>query len=331
MKSKWKDFQSILADSIRNFIQYKRALGRKYKTEEHALRLFDSFLVEQDVTDTTQITPMLIEVFLASRSRPRPRSFNHLLGVIRCFFDWLVTQGLLLKSPVRLRSRRVTSRHIPFLFDLDLFNRFLARVALLPDNPRAYDRAKTYTMIFSLLYGLGLRVGEVSRLCRKDVDFDRQLLIIRETKFSKNRLVPFGPRLGQRLADFLACYEATSGGLQPDDPIFSFGRDKTKPLSPNTITQAFHHLVVQLDLKIPPGVSHPRLHDLRHSFAVRTLLRWYHAGIAPGQRLIHLSTFLGHTDPTSTAWYLTITTDLLDAANQRFERFAPMLHREIKP
>ncbi len=66
----------------------------------------------------------------------------------------------------------------------------------------------------------------------------------------------------------------------------------------------------------------PRLHSLRHSFAVATLLRWYRAGIDPGQRLIHLSTFLGHVDPISTAWYLTVTAELLDEANTRFEQFA---------
>ena len=75
----------------------------------------------------------------------------------------------------------------------------------------------------------------------------------------------------------------------------------------------------------------PRLHCLRHSFAVGTLLRWYRAGIDVGQRLIHLSTFLGHVDPESTAWYLTITSDLLDEANERFERFASLGLREGHP
>ena len=69
---------------------------------------------------------------------------------------------------------------------------------------------------------------------------------------------------------------------------------------------------------IPPGVDTPRLHDLRHSFAVATLLRWYREGIDPNQRLLQLATFLGHVDPTSTAVYLTITDELLVQANTRF-------------
>jgi integrase len=82
-------------------------------------------------------------------------------------------------------------------------------------------------MILAVLYGLGLRVGEVSRLCRKDVDFDRQLLIIRQTKFGKDRLVPFGPKMGCALADYLEREESRFGLIAPDGPSFrSTGRSE---------------------------------------------------------------------------------------------------------
>jgi integrase len=83
-------------------------------------------------------------------------------------------------------------------------------------------------------------------------------------------------------------------------------------------------LVTQHDFSVPAGVARPRLHCLRHSFAVAVLLRWYRSGIDPNQRLLHLSTFLGHVDPASTAWYLTVTPELLDTANERFEQFAAL-------
>jgi integrase len=83
-------------------------------------------------------------------------------------------------------------------------------------------------------------------------------------------------------------------------------------------------------LTVPPGFQSPRAHHLRHSFAVATLLRWYREGINPGERLIYLSTFMGHVDPSSTAVYLTITTDLLQQANERFEQFAaPVLQEAL--
>jgi integrase len=148
----------------------------------------------------------------------------------------------------------------------------------------------------------------------------RSLLVIRQTKFLKSRLVPFGPRLQELLHEYLQLRAGKHGPPLADSPVFTFSRGC--PIDPCTITQTFHHLVPQLGLPVAPGVAAPRLHDLRHSFAVGTLLRWYQAGIAPGDRLLHLATFLGHVNPNSTAVYLTITAELLQEANQRFERFA---------
>jgi len=91
---------------------------------------------------------------------------------------------------------------------------------------------------------------------------------------------------------------------------------------PGTASQTFRHLVPALGLAIPDGVAPPVLHSLRHSFAVGCLLRWYREGTDPQARLLHLSTFTGHVDPVSTAVYLTVTAQLLDEANRRFESFA---------
>jgi integrase len=104
--------------------------------------------------------------------------------------------------------------------------------------------------------------------------------------------------------------------------MFTFN-SKRGSVDKGTISMTFHALWPKLDLHIPEGVSPPRLHDLRHSFAVATLLRWYREGIDPNCRLMHLATFLGHVDPTSTSVYLTITEELLNQAAQRFQALAP--------
>ncbi len=322
MKATWQGFTSILADDIEQYLRHKRSVKRKFQTEEGALRLLDRYLVNRQVCGLDAIAPPLIEDFLASRPRSRPRSYNHLLGVIRCFFAWMIVQERLQHSPVRVRPRRTTAHQQPFLFDQVQAKRLLELAAGLPDRAKGPNRGPTYHLMFALMYALGLRVGEVTRLCHKDIDLERQLLVIRKTKFAKDRLVPFGPRVGRRIADYIADKESGLGVLQPDDPVFSFYGGR--PVNPCTISQTFHRLVTQHPLVIPAGVAHPWLHCLRHSFAVGTLLRWYRSGIDPGQRLIHLSTFLGHVDPASTAWYLTITPELLDTANERFERFAAL-------
>lgn len=136
----------------------------------------------------------------------------------------------------------------------------------------------------------------------------------------RHRLVPFGPRMSARLTAYLDLRMHRSGALMADAPLFSFTSGRA--INPSTISQTFHALV---PLILPAGVASPRVHDLRHSFAVGTLLRWYREGADPAARLLHLSTFLGHVDPTSTAVYLTITGDLLQLAGERFGRFAAPL------
>ena len=128
-----------------------------------------------------------------------------------------------------------------------------------------------------------------------------------------------GPNLAQRLKRYIEQRHGTSS--KPELPLFSY--TKRGCMSAGTISKTFHTLVPKLELHIPPGVSPPRVHDLRHSFAVATLLRWYREGIDPNCRLMSLSTFLGHVDPDSTAVYLTITEDLLHEAAQRFHVMAP--------
>lgn len=311
--------------AISSFLNYKRSLDRKYRTEELALRLFDRFMQSNGIERLDAVTSSRIDQFLASRPRTRPRSYNHLLGVVRNFFQWLVVQGSMTINPVTACPRRNTGQRRPYLFDLDQARHLLEIVRELPDNGMAPKRGVSYETMFALLYGLGLRVGEVTRLTIGDVDLVKGRLLINNAKFSKDRLIPLGPNMTLRLKNYLL---ERFGAVVPagNHPLFSFR--KGQRINPGTISLTFHHLVPRLDLKAQPGAAPPRLHDLRHSFAVRTLLRWYRSGINPNVRLLHLSTFLGHVDPSSTAVYLTITDELLDEANGRFHDFAKSLFIE---
>jgi integrase len=319
-------FTSILSVGIERFLAHKRAVGRRFHTEESALRLLDRYLVEQHVESIDQITPDLLSAFLLSRPRKRPRSYNHLLCVTRALFKWLVVQGDLKDCPMQAKPKRRSDERMPFIFDAASARRLLDIAGALPESAQIPFRGPTYRTIFALLYGLGLRVGEACRLLIRDVDLDRQLLIIRESKFYKSRLTPFGPEVGSLLQDYLQKRKKRSGGLSVDAPLFSLTAKGA--IHPCTVSQTFHHLVTQLQLDLRPGTSSPRLHDLRHSFAVGTLSRWYRSGINPQERLVRLSTFLGHVDPSSTAVYLTISDALLQQANGRFELFAESVIRE---
>jgi site-specific recombinase XerD len=321
-------FASPLANGIAQFVAHKRVLGRRYETETDALRLFERHLLAQGITTLDAITPAVIEAFLAARPRSRPRSYNHLLGVLRRLFRWLVARGHVAHSPVLCPTRRTSSVRTPFIVAPESARRLLELAAGLSDAPGATFRGPTYHAIFAVLYSLGLRVGEVCRLEVADLDRPRQLLVIRDTKFGKHRLVPFGPRLGATLERYLAARQAHDRHLADHAPFFA-GRAGGR-LNRQQIGRVFRGLLPALGLTVPSGTAPPHLHDLRHTFAVRTLLRWYRAGIDPAQRLLHLSTFLGHVQPESTAVYLTITSDLLGEAGLRFEAFARPLVEAVR-
>lgn len=308
-----------LATSVADFLAQKRALGRKYQTEEATLRLLLAFAEPHGLTQLRQLTPCLLDEFVASRPRRRARSVNHLVGILGGFLDWAVTQQRLAVSPLRRTRRPETDQRLPFLFDLAHARQLLEAAAALPDNPRAAGRGPTYHAIFALCYALGLRAGEACGLRLDDLDTQRQLLVVRGGKFGKSRLVPHGSRIGELLAHQV---ERRAGLPRSpgDGPLFSF--DGRRRVHPGSASQTFHQLVTELALPVPDGVAPPRLHCLRHSFAVGCLMRWYREGIDPQARLYRLSTFMGRVDPASTAIYLTITPQLLAEANQRFEAFA---------
>ena len=322
-------FSSPVAGAIETFLAHKRALGCRFRGEEINLRLLDRFLVERGIATVEEISPTVIDAFLASRPRIPPQSYNHLRGTIARCFKWLAVRNLVPRDPVLAKPRRVTRTRVPFLFDPATARRLIDAAAALPDNSFASRRGPTYRVIFALLYALGLRVGEVARLRFGDVDFTRQLLIVRKTKFAKDRLIPFGPRIQRLLSDFLDLRARHGGALAATTPVFSFGHGRA--ISAHSISRVFHELVPQLALSVPAGTAAPCAHTLRHSFAVRTLLRWYRSGNDPSSRLHHLSTFLGHVNPASTAVYLTITTELLTEANRRFERWADPLIPPVLP
>jgi integrase len=157
---------------------------------------------------------------------------------------------------------------------------------------------RDYAMLL-LFVTYGLRGREVAALTLDDLDWKHD-------------------RLAALLRHYLELRRSAS--WSPDAPVFSFTR--RGGVSPGTISQTFHKLLPHLGLVVLAGVAPPRAHGLRHAFAVGTLLRWYREGINPARRLLHLATFLGHVSPSSTAVYLTITSELLQEAHRRFERLA---------
>jgi integrase len=205
-------------------------------------------------------------------------------------------------------------RPAPYIYtEVEVRSLLMAMLALRPTKRL---RRWTYHCVFGLLAVTGLRLGEALRLKRDDVDLDQGLLTIRDTKFGKSRIVPVHLTTVTALRDYVRrrdCHHARAAGS------YFFTADRGGRIFPQTIHLAFCAVSRQIGLRHPDADSGPRIHDLRHSYAVAILLRWYRSGDAVEQLLPVLSTFLGHSKTRDTYWYLSACPELMELAARRLD------------
>lgn len=211
--------------------------------------------------------------------------------------------------PLGLMAHRQRWRR-PFLYSAADIEAVMAQAGRSIGSPL---RAATYQTLIGLLAASGLRIGEAIKLDRGDVDRAEGVLLIRESKFGKSRLVPLQASSMQALQD----YARLRDELQPraDQPSFFVSLNRHRLLYA-VVSQTFRRLVDAASVGVG-APSAPRLHDLRHTFAVATLLGWYRAGEDVQAKIPSLSTYLGHRDPGSTYWYLSAAPELLALAAAR--------------
>ena len=175
-------------------------------------------------------------------------------------------------------------------------------------------------MLILLLYGAGPRISEALSLTLGDVNLTGGILTIRESKFYKTRLVPMGPDLIRALTSYTT-KRVMDHPAKPDAPLF-VSRTGT-PVTRQTAENTFGRLRVRAGVLRHDGARYqPRLHDLRHSFAVHRVVSWYRQGADMQRLLPKLATYLGHVHIAATQRYLTLTPELLKEASRRFEHYA---------
>ena len=185
--------------------------------------------------------------------------------------------------------------------------------------PQQGLRPATYVAYFSLLVSTGLRLSETCRLTTDDVDLVNGILVIRETKFRKSRLVPLHPSTTQALARYGDRRDACRAASQSEH----FFRTEHSPrLTRDAVEKTFSRIKQRLGWTGHGRTRQPRIHDLRHTFVTRRLLRWYQDGADVDHKILALATYIGHAKVTDTYWYCTAVPELLASNSQRFERFA---------
>jgi site-specific recombinase XerD len=315
-----------LEASIRAYLDLHQSLGKRFRSHATTLRSLDRFLQACAIPSAQAIDRTIIERWLAGltvSAYTRVRKTQ----ILHRFFDYLRSHALVAANPVPVTDRLPVSSFKPFIFTKEQLAKVLEVAKRMPDHCRV---PHTYFTMLALLCSLGLRLGEVRRLRLRDVDLERQALFIDQTKFHKSRYVPFGPKVAQCLQRYLETRQTVLLPVHEDDPVFTIKR--RKPVYPLTLMKVFRSILSTLGIEGHPGQNPPRLHDLRHTFAVHRLLRWYREGVDVQARLSLLATFLGHIEPHSTEVYLTITMEILQAANARFhQHFGQALDEETMP
>jgi integrase len=304
---------SSLRAHIEEYLSFRRGLGFDLRSAACHLRSFARY-AEQ----TGHHGPITVDLATrwAQRSRSRePAQAVRRLAMIRVFARHRALIDPATQIPPVGLLGRAPRRRQPHIYSDAEIRSLLQHASRM--RPRGGLCAKTYVAFFALLLSTGLRLSEACRLTCGDVDLDRELLTIREGKFRKSRTVPLHPSTARALAQ----YAATRDAVVPSDPSsFFFRTQRASRLRRDTVQDAFGCIRRRLGWTAEGRARRPRIHDTRHTFAVRRLLRWYEEGVDLGQKILALSTYLGHANVTDTYWYLTGVPELLAIASQRFEQ-----------
>jgi integrase/recombinase XerD len=303
-------------DLVTHYVAFRRALGERANATESLLRSFCR-AVGPNIR-VRQIRRGTVSKFLGS-TKSITRTWHFKYFILKGFFRFAVSRGHLGKAPLPAEVPKYPPTVIPYIYSREELRRLLDAIPSCHRH-RSDLEPPTLRALLLLVYGAGLRRGEVLSLSVADVNLSNGLLTIRDGKFFKTRLVPIGRHLTQVLNDYLRWRTATRSSA--DAGRFFIGR-YSNAIHPRTLERAFERLRDHIGMRRSDGARYqPRLHDLRHTFAVHRLTEWYRQG-ADVQRLVYdLSVYLGHARLAHTQVYLTMTPELLRLASMSFERYA---------
>lgn len=308
----------ILREAIDRYVLWRRAQGAKFTTGANLLRRFLHHADGDAACDAVTTDQVLSYLAKGPPTRHRENSYYALAG----FWRHAVSRGHAARSPMPDEAPRSPLRAPPYIYSRDELARLFDPAAVEASRCGAVQLdAATFRTLLLLLYGAGLRFGEATRLTLADVDLAHAVLTVSATKFYKSRFVPITPQLAAVLDSHVVLRRRCE--LAVSDAAFLLAnRDGTR-LASSTVQAAFDALRRSVGVgRAAGGRTIPRLHDLRHSFAVHRLTSWYREG-ADVQRLLPvLSTYLGHADLEGTKVYLSMTPELLEQASLRFARYA---------
>ena len=296
---------SELSGHVEDYLRLRRALGFKLERAGHLLPQLVAYL---EAAGVATVTSELAIAWARLPAHTQPNHWAQRLAVARGFARYL--RALDPATEVPPAGVFPTRRHrpTPFLWSQRDICRLLESTRAL----RPALRAATYQALFGLLATCGMRVGEAVGLDRDDVDLRAGVITIRHAKFDRTRLVPLHPTVTEALSRYAT--ERDRLCPRPRARAFFVSSAGTR-LDRSGVGKTLRKITTALGMRTES--VHPRAHDLRHSFAVDTLIRWQRSGLSVDEHLATLSTYLGHVSPADTYWYLSASPELMGLAAQR--------------
>ena len=300
---------------VQRYVETRRILGMRFKSQAVILHSFSRTVGGKDAAD---VSPVEVLGFLNGKG-PLTTYWYHKASALRGLFRFARERGYMAHDPLPLEQPVKPDPMKPFIYSQDDIRRLLAVTDGLGKHKLSDLDPPTFRALLLLLYGAGLRIGEALALTMHDVDLNERLLTIQNSKFFKSRLVAIGPKLAGILADYARGHRP--GPARQTDTFFVSRRGK--PVSRLVAEKWFRRICSRAGVHREVGARYqPRLHDLRHSFAVHRLISWYQQGADINHKLHRLSVHLGHSELKHTQPYLSMTPELFAQALQRFQNYA---------
>lgn len=294
------------------YLMIRRSFGHDLGASERVLGRFVNFAESQGAQ---HISTDLFMKWRAVFGQARRETWAARLGMVRLFARWLHGLDPANEIPPHGPIPRRYRRSPPYIYSEEEIARIVKTAQVLPS---VYGlRGHTFSTLFGLIAMTGLRISEALALDCEDVDLDLGVLTVRCGKGGNARLVPLHDSVTSRLAAYARERDRLLG-FTPQ-PFFATERGTR----PNGCSARYNFAVVCQRIGLRPAQKYlrhgrgPRIHDLRHSFAARTILGWYRTGKDPASEIIKLTTYLGHTKPENTYWYIEAVPELLELASQR--------------
>ena len=306
---------SAIDRSIDRYLERQRALGRAYRTEEDVLRSLSRSLVSRGLAN---IDLPAFDQWCASHQGLTANVRRNRQRIVRnwCLYRQREEPSCFVPDPNRFP--RSHPHQAPVIVAPDQIARMLLAADAVRPSVNSSLRPKVLRLATVLLYSAGLRRGELIGLQLGDVNPRDAVLRIRQSKFHKSRWVPLSRDAGAELRHYLQQRQRQWGMPAPCDPLLCHGTRRCSGYTGTGLSDGLHELMEAAGVHGWDG-RRPRIHDLRHSFAIQCLLRWYRQGADVQSQLPKLAMYMGHVSIASTAYYLRWIPELAQAASDRFE------------